>query len=175
MTNVLVAYATKYGSTAEIAEAVGETLREQGLPADVKPARGVEALEGYDAVVLGSGLYIGGWHEDAVWFVRHFEAELKTRPVWLFSSGPTGGSADAEAQVVKAKGSPANFPMTRSVERHFKRIGARGHATFPGKVGDNFKGFWAKWIPKGDWRDFDAIADWTRGIAVALERAPLAV
>ena len=175
MTKVLVAYATKYGSTGEIAEAVGATLKASGLAAEVLPAKAVSSLDGYDAVVLGSGLYIGGWHEDAVWFVRKFEPELKALPVWLFSSGPTGGSHDAEAQVVKAKESSIAFPMTKSVERYARRIGAREHATFPGKVGDNFKGFWAKWIPKGDWRDFDAIAEWTRAIALALERSPVAV
>ena len=175
MTKVLVAYATKYGSTAEIAEAVGKTFKASGLEAEVLPAKAVSALDGYDAVVLGSGLYVGGWHEDAVWFVRKFEKELKARPVWLFSSGPTGGSKDADAQVAKAKESPTAVAMTKSVERYASRIGARGHATFPGKVGDNFKGFWAKWIPKGDWRDFDVIAEWTRAVAVALEHAPVAV
>lgn len=175
MTKVLVAYATKYGSTAEIAQAVGATIKAEGLAVDVRPARDLSSLEGYDAVVLGSGLYVGGWHEDAVWFVRKFDQQLKARPVWLFSSGPTGGSAEALAQVEKAKESPTAFPMTKSVEKYANRIGARGHATFPGMVGDNFKGFWAKWIPKGDWRDFDAIADWSRSVAVAIEGVPLAV
>jgi len=63
--SVLVAYATRYGSTQEVAEAIGETLREQGLGVEVRPAREVRTLEGYDAVVLGAALYMYRWHKDA--------------------------------------------------------------------------------------------------------------
>lgn len=175
MTKVLVAYATKYGSTGEIAQAIGSELEKQGAAAEVKPAAEVISVDGYDAVILGSGLYTGRWHEDAVSFTRRFEAALKARPVWLFSSGPTGGSKEADAVLARAKESPETFPMTRSVERCATRVGARGHATFPGKIGDTMKGFWTKWVPKGDWRDFDAIARWSQGIVLALDRSPVAV
>lgn len=62
-TSVLVAYATKSGSTARIAEIIAEALREQGLQAEVRPAREVLKPAGYDAVVLGGALYAGRWHK----------------------------------------------------------------------------------------------------------------
>ncbi|MCL4505492.1 MAG: flavodoxin domain-containing protein [Chloroflexi bacterium] len=87
---VLVAYATKYGATAEIAEKIGQTLRSAGLQVDVVPANKVGNPGAYDAVVLGSAVYVGGWRKEAVAFLEANEAALKTRPVWFFSSGPTG-------------------------------------------------------------------------------------
>ena len=64
MTQVLVAYGSKYGSTREVAEAVAATLTEQGVAADVKAAGEVRALDGYDGVVLGTPLYLGALHKD---------------------------------------------------------------------------------------------------------------
>jgi menaquinone-dependent protoporphyrinogen oxidase len=85
---VLVAYGTKRGATAEIAEAVGKTLRRAGLTVDVQPARRVRSLERYRAVVLGSALYAGRWRRDALRLLRR--PELRDRDVWLFSSGTVG-------------------------------------------------------------------------------------
>ena len=62
---VLVAYATKYGATAEIAEKIGEVLRQAGLPTDVLPVDRVGDLSAYKAVVLGSAVYIGQWRKEA--------------------------------------------------------------------------------------------------------------
>jgi menaquinone-dependent protoporphyrinogen oxidase len=56
---VLVAYASKYGATAGIAEAIAATLRQEGLEADARPAQEVRDLGGYRAVVLGSPVYMG--------------------------------------------------------------------------------------------------------------------
>ena len=62
---VLVAYATKYGATAEIAEKIGQVLRETGMAVDVEPADRVGDLSSYRAVVLGSGVYVGRWRKEA--------------------------------------------------------------------------------------------------------------
>ena len=62
---ILVAYATKHGSTQEVAEAIAATLREHALEVEVKPASEVRALDRYGAVVLGAPLYSGRWHGDA--------------------------------------------------------------------------------------------------------------
>ena len=86
---VLVVYATRYGSTQEVAERVAETLRENGLQVDVKPARQVRALEGYRAVVLGAPLYIGRWLKDAHRFLARHQEGLAQRPVAVFALGPT--------------------------------------------------------------------------------------
>jgi len=88
--NILVTYASKYGATQQIAEKIGEVLRQAGLQADVHPVDGVRDLAPYKAVILGSALYIGKWQKEAAAFLKAHEKMLSERPVWLFSSGPTG-------------------------------------------------------------------------------------
>jgi menaquinone-dependent protoporphyrinogen oxidase len=82
---VLVAYATKYGATAEIAEKIGQVLRQAGLRADVLPVDRVKDLTPYDAVVVGSAVYTGQWRKTAVKFLQANETALARRQVWLFS------------------------------------------------------------------------------------------
>lgn len=94
---ILVAYASRYGATREIAEAIGRVLRERGNAVDVRAAGEITRLEGYRAVVLGSALYSGGWLEDAREFLESFQEELAALPVWLFSSGPTTPGDPVEA------------------------------------------------------------------------------
>jgi menaquinone-dependent protoporphyrinogen oxidase len=67
---VLVTYASKYGATAEIAEKIGEVLRQEGVPADVLPVKQVDDLTPYTAVILGSAVYIGRWRKEAVKFLE---------------------------------------------------------------------------------------------------------
>ena len=87
---VLVTYATKMGSTAGIAAAVGSELRAAGFEVDVHELGAVQAVTPYDAVVLGSAIYRNRWLPEAVRFLRHHERRLRARPVWLFHSGPIG-------------------------------------------------------------------------------------
>ena len=160
---ILVAYGSKYGSTAGIAEAIGETLRDRGLVTDVLPARDVRRIDGYDAVVVGSGVYAGRWHGDAAGLLKRFERELGCRPTWLFSSGPTGGNPKAEAEMAATLAAQPDPPG--NISKVARRIGPRDHRTFAGRVGGGMGGIFARWIPKGDWRDFDAIRAWATEIA----------
>jgi menaquinone-dependent protoporphyrinogen oxidase len=86
---VLVGYATRYGSTQEVAEAVAATLRECGLAVDIQPMREVRSLAGYSAVVLGAPLYMFRWHKDAIRFLSRHRKALMERPVAVFALGPT--------------------------------------------------------------------------------------
>ena len=86
---ILVAYATKYGSTREVAEAVATALTEKGLPVDLQPARSVRSLDRYNAVVLGAPLYIGKMHGDARSFLSRHQQALILRPPAIFALGPT--------------------------------------------------------------------------------------
>jgi len=86
----LVAYGTKYGATAEIARRIGEAPDRGGFQPDVKAADDAGDPGSHGAVVLGSAVYIGRWRKPAVKYLKTFEAALAERPVWLFSSGPTG-------------------------------------------------------------------------------------
>ncbi|MFB7242011.1 flavodoxin [Streptomyces populi] len=158
---VLVTYGTTNGSTAEIAEAVAGTLREQGLTVQVLPAGSVTSVTSYDGVVVGGGLYAGRWHKDARRFVRRHRALLADRPVWFFSSGPLDASA-AERDI----------PPVRGVQRAMTRLDARGHITFGGCLKEGARGRIAKMIISsgngGDFRDFDAVEAWAKGVADSL-------
>ena len=89
MSTVLVGYATRYGSTQEVAEAVAATLRECGLAVDIQPMRQVRTLAEYSAVVLGASLYMFRWHKDARRFLSRHRQALTERPVAVFALGPT--------------------------------------------------------------------------------------
>src|SRR5690242_19356693 len=88
---VLVTAASRYGATAEIAEALADALRENGVGAAAVAPADVTSLASYDAVVLGSGVYAGRWLPPARDLAHRLAGELTDRPVWLFSSGPVGG------------------------------------------------------------------------------------
>lgn len=163
---VLVAYASKYGATQGIAEAIGRTLREAGVAADVRPCREVRSLERYTAVVLGSAVYVGRWRREAADFLRNAEGQLARMPVWLFSSGPTGeGDAD---ELLKGW----HFPS--ALEAVAERILPRDIAVFHGALDKGalnpFDAFIVRTVkaPSGDFRDLDAVAAWAGGIARAL-------
>ena len=167
---VLVAYASKHGSTAELAKSIGTTLRGSGLEVDVWPASHCSSIGAYDVVVVGSAVYMNRWRPDALDFLRRFEGELAARPTWLFSSGPTGGTPEAEtklASLVRAQGLPPGH-----AGRLASRIRVRGHATFGGRVGEDMTGLFERWLPRGDWRDSDAVRAWARSIADAVTTAP---
>lgn len=87
-TSILVAYATRYGSTQEVAEVVATTLREKGLEVAIQPMRDILSLEGYHAVVLGAALYMNHWHKDALHFLSRYYEALTERPVAIFALGP---------------------------------------------------------------------------------------
>lgn len=158
---VLVAYATKHGSTAEIAEAIGAVLREAGHEVDVRNARDVQRIDRYAAVVLGSALYSAHWQRDANRFVRRHLAALQDVPVWLFSSGPLDHSAEFD-----------DIPLTEHVAPDVAPIGARGHRTFSGRLLEGTPGVDPGLLAThrvGDFRNWDHIRAWARAIVIELE------
>lgn len=160
-TNVLVAYGTTNGSTAEIAEAIAEVLRKDGLTVDALPARSVPSAAPYDAVVVGGGLYAGRWHKDARRFVRRHGKALAECPVWLFSSGPLDPSA-----------SERDIPPVPGVKKAIAWLDAQEHITFGGCLREGAKGWVARMIVRngkgGDFRDFDQIKAWAARIGQTL-------
>ena len=101
-TKILMAYASKYGSTQEVAEAIAATLSESGFRVDLQPMRKACTLEQYGAVVLGAPLYFGLWHKDALNFLSRNEDALAQRPVAIFASGPNSND-EKEMQSSRAQ------------------------------------------------------------------------
>ncbi|MEU2912734.1 flavodoxin domain-containing protein [Streptomyces massasporeus] len=159
---VLVAYGSINGSTAEIAERIGEVLAEEELAVDVLRAADATDLAPYGAVVGGGGLYAGHWQRDARRFARRHRKALAQRPVWLFSSGPLDPSA-----------SERDIPPAPGVRRVADRVDARGHITFGGRLEGEVKGRIARMIVNsgkgGDFRDFERISRWAAMVARDLE------
>ncbi len=163
--SILVAYATRYGSTREVAEQVAATLRDSGLEANIQPAREVRTLEAYRSVVLGAPLYMFRWHKDAKRFLRRHRQALAGRPVAIFCLGPIHDEEkeyqDARAQLDKQL---ARFPwLTPAAIEIF------GGVWDPSKLGFPFNVLPAlKQIPASDIRDWDAIRAWASGLAAKL-------
>jgi menaquinone-dependent protoporphyrinogen oxidase len=160
---VLVAYATRHDSTAEIAAAVAAELEAAGCAAVLREARAVAGIVDVDAAVIGSALYLGRWDETALELLRRERATLSTIPTWLFSSGPVGvGSATAR---------PERLPQPEEVALLAEEIGA-GSMTFGGRVDPADEGLEAQIMTTagltGDWRDFGRIRGWARAIAGSL-------
>ncbi len=160
---ILVAYATKHGATAEIAEKIGEVLRQEGLEAEVLPADRAGDPSAYGAVVLGSAVYIGQWRKEAAKFLEANEAALSGKPVWIFSSGPTGEGDPVELM--------QGWRFPGKLQPIADRIGVRDLAAFHGALDANKLNFFEKFLiknvksPLGDFRDWEAITAWATAIA----------
>ena len=164
---ILVAYASKYGSTKEIAEKIGQVLTDAGFAVDVLPADKVADVAPYQAVVLGSAVYIGNWRKAAANFLKANEKALAGRPLWLFSSGPTG------------KGDPVDlvkgWRFPRALQPVADRVKPVEIVLFQGAVDTNNLGFFGRLAiknvkaPVGDFRDWNAITVWAASIAKKLK------
>lgn len=162
---VLVAYASKYGATLEIAEKIGEVLRNAGLKVNVLPADQVRELSPFGAVVLGSALYTNNWRAEALKFLEENAVFLEKVPVWLFSSGLTG-EVDPSA--------PPEWRFPYQLQPVVDHIHPREIITFRGALDMNKLNFAEKLIvkeskaPVGDFRDWDIITAWASQVATAL-------
>jgi menaquinone-dependent protoporphyrinogen oxidase len=164
MVRVLVTFGSKRGGTAEIAASIADTLRAQGLQVDCLPAPAVRDVTRYDAFVMGGALYAYRWIREARRFVMRHRSALRARPVWMFSSGPLDDSAARR-----------ELPPVPVVAALMARVGARGHATFGGRLAADATGFPAAAMAKthaGDWRGWDQITAWAREIGQALAATP---
>ncbi len=160
--NVLIAVASRHGSTREIAAVMAEELRACGLFTDVRDADEVASFDGYDAVILGSAVYFGSWLPQARKLVGRCQSEFAARPVWLFSSGPLGSDDP------KPLGEPAEV-VDLMAQSH-----AREHLVLVGKLDSSSLSLTERIVvamvgaQKGDFRDWNAIRDWVRRIATSL-------
>jgi menaquinone-dependent protoporphyrinogen oxidase len=163
---ILVAFATKYGATAGIAEKIGEVLRQEGLDAEVLPAERVRDLSPYRAVVLGSATYMFKWRKEAAQFLSKHEKALAGLPVWLFSSGPLS-EGDPVEQL-------EGWRFPKDQQAIADRIRPREVVVFNGALDLEKLNPLEKWAmtkfgsPVGDFRNWEMITSWALSIAEAL-------
>ncbi len=162
----LVTVASKHGSTEEIGRAIADSLRAAGIEVDVSAPERIASVDDYDAVVIGSALYMGRWLGPAREFARAHADSLRARPVWLFASGPVTGQEDA-----------ADAAEGRKL---LELVGARDFRVFPGKLDRIGLGFGERTIvrmiksPWGDYRPWESIREWATSIATAVKAVPAA-
>jgi menaquinone-dependent protoporphyrinogen oxidase len=170
--SVLVAYATRYGSTREVAEAVAATLREHGLAVDIGPMRQVSSLDPYRAVVLGAPLYLSHWHNDALHFLARQRAALVARPVAVFALGPFHDD-EREYQTAREQ-------LDQDLGK-FPWLTPRAITIFGGKVDPANLTFplnlipALKHLPASDARNWTAIGAWASELAPQFESAQAVV
>jgi menaquinone-dependent protoporphyrinogen oxidase len=192
MPKIQVVYASRHGATAGIAERIAAVLRAEGLDSRLVDAADRPDPAGFDAYVIGSGIYLGSWVKEGIRFLEDFQLELAEKPVWLFSSGPLPGSsknpedADPLATALGPEEGPGSGGR-RKIAALSAVIHPREHRVFlgaydpddpPKSMPERFLRLMPsskKILPPGDWRDWDAIEAWARTIAAQLREAPVPV
>jgi menaquinone-dependent protoporphyrinogen oxidase len=177
--SVLVVYSTRHGATEEIARSIGEAIRAELLldgaghdpssrrvlirDADLAPAPGA-----FDAVVVGSSVYMGRWLHPARAFIDDNASTLAGLPLWLFSSGPLGTEprpheppADI-AEIVDVMPIQGSEVFGGRLDRERLPIAERAVAA-------------ALRAPSGDFRDWNAIRAWGESIGRSLASRPVPV
>ena len=159
MDEILIAYATKHGSTHEVAEAIAARLAAAGVEAHILAANRVRSLDEYQAVVLGAPLYMGRWHADARAFLHRFADELADRPLAVFALGPLKDDPEQwEGARKQFYAALARFAGVEPVS-----VGLFGGAIVPETLHFPFSR-----IPAGDLRDWDVIEEWSARLPDAL-------
>ena len=164
MKKILVTYATRAGSTAEVAAGIAEVLRAAGTIVDTQPIRAVRDMNGYDAVIVGSAIRMGQWLPEAVEFVKAHCGTLSQIPTAYFLvSGLLHEDTPEMRQKVLAFLNPVHAILEPV------SIGM-----FAGKM-DSSKLSWldrlmakAVGTPEGDWRNWEAIREWTQELETGL-------
>jgi menaquinone-dependent protoporphyrinogen oxidase len=168
---VLIAVASRHGATEEIGEAVGKLIHKSGFAVDVVRLTGLphdrpDPAE-YDAVVLGSGVYLGRWLAPAREFVAAHQQALRAMPVWAFSSGPVGhhdGTATDDGAGVAAL---------------VATLDPIGYRVFGGKLDPGGLGLAERVLiamiraGEEDNRDWDEISSWAGDISRVLRAQPV--
>lgn len=163
MSNILIAYASNYGATKEIAERVARVLGSNGLTIEVKEADVVSSLHPYDSIIIGSSVYFDNWLPAASELLESFQDELSQKPVWLFSSGLTTNVG------------PKDWLFPKTLQPLVKKIKPRAVALFGGKVDaeqlslDDWLVNPSLRLEAGDYRNWPDIEAWAQGIAKVVQ------
>jgi len=180
---VLVAYGTWAGSTAEVAEEIGKTLREAGLSVDVKSARDVDDASAYGGVVVGSGVRAGRLHPHVLKFLKAHGAALSEVPVAYFvvCLSMMKDTADNDPDRLRSAASEEErreaMGYLDGARQAAPEVEPVGMGLFGGVMDFSKLGVLMRFMmrtmksPEGDYRDWDAIRAWAREIQPALSGA----
>lgn len=161
--SVLIAYSTRGGSTREVAEAMGVSIREMGLPTDVMPMEQVVSAAGRTLVILGAPLYMGKFPKEFHRFVSVHRDVLETLRPWFFVLGPTRTDPkDFEAARTQALKQLGRYPWLRPID--LRIFGGRWNVKnlpFPFSLAKHLPGRPLEKIPPADVRDWAEIEKWT--------------
>lgn len=164
-TKVLVAYASKHGTTSQVADSIAGTLQELGLAVEIKEAGCVHDIAPYDAVVIGGGLYMGKWHADARHMLKRHRQELAGKRLAVFGMGPD--SLDESKVAESRKQLERSLAATPELEPIAVTI-------FGGALEPESWRFPFNRLPAFDARDWDAIRGWAEEVAAKLTPTPVA-
>jgi len=158
--DVLIVYASKHGSTQQVARRIGEKLRELGLTTAVEQAAEVDDLTGFRAVLLGGSIYMGRWHHDARAFLQRHRAALGHLPFAVFALGP-------------GKDTPEEFASSRKQLDHWlektPELKPRTVAVFGGVIEPERLPFPLNHLRKIDLRDWNEIRGWAAQLPAKLD------
>jgi menaquinone-dependent protoporphyrinogen oxidase len=159
--SILLAYASRYGSTQEVAETIAAALREAGVEVDTRPMQEVTTLDNYDAIVLGAALYNARWHADAHQFLVRHQAALTQRPVAIFTLGPLSTSDAAKRNSRRQLDKElAKYPWLRPAAVEI--FAGKYDPSKPGM------GFFERLLPARDYRNWAAIRAWASALSAQL-------
>jgi len=164
--SILLAYATRFGSTQEVTEAIAAVLHEHGFNIEVRPVQDVDTLEAYDAIVVAAAIYNARWHSEAHRFLAQHQASLQRRPVAIVTLGPLSASPAAlRTSRQQLDRELAKYPWLKPAALEI----------FAGKFDPSRPGvgFFDRFIPAHDYRDWTAIRAWANALPDQLQQADL--
>ena len=162
---ILVAYATKCGSTIDVSHAIGDTISQYGVSVDVKRIKEISDISEYDAAVVGSAIRMAKWLPEATDFVISNKDKLNKIPTAIFS-----------VHILNLDNSPESMKNRSAYTESVREIlTPKAETFFPGKIDQSLLSIFERLLfkmiksPEGDFRDWDAIQSWASQVAVLIE------
>lgn len=167
---ILVAYASMYGTTAEVAKVIAETLQKESINiiVEAKPIKEIKNLEEYTAVIVGAPIRFDRWMSDAQMFVKNNKEILRTIPVAFFFTCMTLSQKSEKSE----RGAKIYSDALYVLDPEIKPISVQG---FAGAVDYSKISFFLRYILKialfikgakpGDYRNWEEIKNWAKSLA----------